>query len=167
MRSLSRFQGQDILIFVRNLAPGVFLGVFLFIPFAYSEVPINLQAIKVIESDGNFLAFNSRSECYGLYQISKVCLHDFNELNQAKYTVQDLFEPSINEQVASWYFDRIRYMLNFYHIPVSIETVIASYNWGISNVVRWYGEGADMLQLPKETRNYIKEYVQLSMAQKL
>lgn len=162
MRNLSRFRGKSILDPVRNLILGAFLGVFLFTPLAYPEISINLQAIKIIESDGDFLAFNSRSECYGLYQISKVCLNDFNELNQASYTVQDLFEPSINEEVASWYFGRIDYMLNFYRIPVSVETIIASYNWGITNVVRWYGEGADIRQLPKETRNYIEKYAQLS-----
>ncbi|MFA6130320.1 MAG: lytic transglycosylase domain-containing protein [Candidatus Omnitrophota bacterium] len=164
MRNLSRFRGKSIFGPVRNLVLGTFLGVFLYTPFVYSEVPINLQAIKIIESGGNFLAFNSRTECYGLYQISKVCLRDFNELNQASYTVEDLFKPSINEKVASWYFGRIRYMLNFYRIPVSIETLIASYNWGITNVVRWYGQGADIQQLPEETRSYIQKYGELSTA---
>ncbi|MDD5560822.1 MAG: lytic transglycosylase domain-containing protein [Candidatus Omnitrophica bacterium] len=167
MRSLSRYRGKSIFGPVRNLALGIFLGIFFSTDFAYSQAFINLQAIKTIESDGNCLAFNSRTECYGLYQISKVCLNDFNELNHASYSTQDLFEPSINEKIASWYFDRIGQMLNFYRIPVSIETVIASYNWGITNVVRWYGQGADIMELPEETRSYIEKYVQLSMAQVL
>lgn len=121
-----------------------------------------MQAIKTIESDGNPYAFNSRTKCYGLYQISEICLQDFNQTRQTNYLPEDLFNPSINEMVASWYFKEVDRMLDFYEIPVSITTVIASYNWGIGNVVEWYRNGAIFKELPQETQRYIQKYQEIN-----
>jgi len=125
---------------------------------ARAEIVINMQAIKAIESNGNPYAFNLRTKCYGLYQISEICLKDYNQIHRTDYAPQDLFNPFINETVASWYFKEVNRMLNFYEIPVSITTVIASYNWGIGNVVKWYKNGASFKELPQETQEYIKKY---------
>jgi soluble lytic murein transglycosylase-like protein len=121
-----------------------------------------MQAIKTIESDGDSYAFNSRTKCYGLYQISEICLRDFNQIQQTNYVPGDLFNPLVNEMVASWYFKRVNKMLNFYEIPVSITTVIASYNWGIGNVVKWYRNGAKFQDLPQETQRYIEKYQKIN-----
>jgi len=129
---------------------------------ARAEIPINMQAIKAIESDGNPYAFNSRTKCYGLYQISEICLQDFNQINQKNYAPRDLFNPAVNEIVASWYFKEVNRMLDFYEIPVSITTVIASYNWGIGNVVKWYKNGARFGELPEETQDYIEKYQKIN-----
>jgi soluble lytic murein transglycosylase-like protein len=130
--------------------------------FARAEITINLAAIKTIESDGNAYAFNQRTKCYGLYQISEICLKDFNLAHQTDYTGQDLFIPMVNEAVAAWYFAELKRMLDYYEIPVSLSTVIAAYNWGIGNVVKWHKNGADFTQLPQETRNYIEKYQRLA-----
>ena len=141
---------------------GVFAGFLFFLSIAHAEVVIKLQAIKTIESSGNPYAFNSRTKCYGWYQISEICLQDFNQLNKTNYEPQDLFNPLINEMVASWYFKRLGQLLNFYNIPVSIVTVLASYNWGIGNVVQWYTNGTRLEELPEETKRYIERYEELT-----
>ncbi|MFH1577919.1 MAG: lytic transglycosylase domain-containing protein [Candidatus Omnitrophota bacterium] len=140
----------------------VFIATLFFFSAAHAEVVIKLQAIKTIESSGNPNAFNFRTRCYGLYQISEICLRDFNRGNKTKYEPKDLFNPLINEMVASWYFKRVRQMLISYKIPVSVVTLLASYNWGIGNVVRWYRGGTRVEELPGETRRYIKKYQELT-----
>ena len=141
---------------------GIFVGVLFFFSIAQAEVVIELQIIKAIESNGNPFAFNSRTKCYGLYQISEICLLEFNQINKTNYEPADLFNPFINETVASWYFKRLSQLLHFYSIPISIVTILASYNWGIGNVVEWYINGTEFEDLPEETRRYIERYRELT-----
>jgi len=97
-----------------------------------------------------------------LYQISEICLEDFNQINKTNYEPDDLFDPLVNEMIASWYFKRLKQLLNFYNIPVSLTTILASYNWGIGNVVEWYRDRARFEELPEETRRYIEKYKELA-----
>jgi len=129
---------------------------------AHAEPTINLQAIKIIESDGDPKAVNFETGCYGAYQISEICLKDYNQFHGSHYTVKDLFRPEINEMIAAWYFQRIEQMLTHYHIPVNMTTVLASYNWGIGRVVAWAREGMKFEDLPSETRRYIAKYQKLT-----
>ncbi len=126
------------------------------------EIRINLQAVGSIESDNNPFAVNSRTGCYGLYQISEICLRDFNQINRTQYAVDDLLDPRVNEQIASWYFDRLKGLLRRYDIPVSVTTLLASYNWGIGNVARWHRDGSEPAALPAQTREYIGKYLALT-----
>jgi hypothetical protein len=125
---------------------------------AHAETTIDLQAIKTIESGGDPYAVNVETGCYGLYQISEICLKDYNQLHSSHYIIKDLFRPEINEMIASWYFGRIREMLASYEIPINLTTVIASYNWGIGRVAVWANKGMRFEELPAETRHYIKKY---------
>lgn len=141
----------------------IFLGIItMAFSFSYAEIRIDLEAVKTIESDGDSLAFNGRTKCYGLYQISEVCLKDYNQLNQTVYCPQDLFNPQLNEKIAAWYFKKLNLYLEHYGIPASITTLIAAYNWGIGNVVRWYANGAAYSALPQATQRYIERYHNLS-----
>ena len=137
----------------------IFVGILFFSSsHACAKVAINLQFIKTIESSGNPCAFNSRTKCYGLHQISEICLQDFNQINKTNYQPRDLFNPQINTMVASWYFKRLNQLLSFYEIPASVTTLLASYNWGIGNVLEWHKKGGGFERLPGETRDYIKKY---------
>lgn len=129
---------------------------------ALAEMRIDLNAIKVIESSNNPLAYNAKTRCYGLYQISEICLKEYNERHKSAYKPKHLFNPLLNKMIAAWYFKRIEQMLIFYKIPVTIPTVLACYNWGIGNVARWHENGAQFKNLPKMTQIYIGKYKQLS-----
>ncbi len=129
---------------------------------AHAETTIDLEAIKTIESGGDPQAVNVETGCYGLYQISEICLADYNQRRHSRYVIEDLFRPEINETIASWYFERIKEMLARYRIPINTTTLIASYNWGIGHVAAWAKEGMRFEQLPAETRRYIKKYLALT-----
>ena len=129
---------------------------------AYAQAGIDLKAIKVIESSNNPLAYNAKTRCYGLYQISEICLKDFNNFHGTAYRPRDLFNPLLNKRISAWYFKRIEKMLKFYGVPVSLAAVLASYNWGIGNVLDWHKEGGEFRRLPGMTRAYIRKYQKLA-----
>lgn len=132
------------------------------LPQVHAEIAINMQAIQTIESDGNPRAFNSQTKCYGLYQISEICLLEFNQINGTGYRPVDLFNPNINEMIALWYLERLQQLPNSNNIPASLTTILASYNWGIGNVVRWHRNGASFEDLPEPTQLYIERYYRLA-----
>jgi len=116
-----------------------------------TQLPINLiDALIQQESKWEANAVNKKSKAVGLGQIMPPALADFNLYNKERYTMQDMFDPQLNQRVTYWYlYDRIPNMLAHYKMPVTIENVLASYNYGIGNV-------KNHKPLPKETRDYIK-----------
>ena len=112
---------------------------------------INLDKIKQIESHGNPLAYNRSSGARGLYQITQICLDEYNNYNNKSYNSNDLFIPSINEAIVSWYLEkRIPQMLKYYDLDVTVENILWAYNGGIGKVRR--------NQMDRETENYIEKY---------
>lgn len=119
-------------------------------------VSINMAAIRHIESHGNTLAFNKGSDARGLYQITPICLKEYNNFHPGnRHTLNDLFIPSVNEKIASWYLNiRIPQLLRHFKKEVSVENILTAYNAGIGYVVKGIR--------PKETRNYIAKYERLT-----
>lgn len=116
---------------------------------------INMQVLAKIESSKNPLAYNKRTGARGLFQITKPCLLEFNEYNHKNYTLNQLYNPSINYEVAFWYINtRIPQMLKYYQKEVTIRNILICYNAGISYVV-------ENKELKKETKNYLKKYFNL------
>jgi len=131
----------------------------LLMPYLGYCVEINLSAIKQIESSGNPFAYNERSGAIGLYQITPICLKEWNTFAKGgcQYTIFDLADPAVNSKIAHWYLNnRIPQMLEYYRKPVTIRNILISYNAGISYVV-------ENKKLPRETRNYLKKYNRLTI----
>lgn len=127
----------------------------LFCSTAFAET-INLDAIKQIESKSNRWAYNKNSQARGLYQITPVVLDEYNHLGPEydfrHFQENDLFIPSVNERIASWYLrERIPQMLRYYKKPETVENILISYNAGINYVVSGN-------PLPLETLSYIQKY---------
>lgn len=114
---------------------------------------IDLDKIAMIESSGNPRAHNKRDDSRGLYQITKIALQDFNNMNpREQYTMDDLWNPAINERIARWMFEkRLPQLIRHFKKPVTIENLIISFNAGISYVA--HGK-----QIPPVTRLYLKKY---------
>ena len=121
------------------------------------EIDINI--IIQIESSGNPNAYNEKSGAIGLMQITSIVVDEWNNGWGFEYNVGDLYNPRINVRLGKWYLLRIKeHYLPHYKIPVTIENILASYNWGIGNVVKWHKKGGKFKDLPKETQQYIKKY---------
>jgi soluble lytic murein transglycosylase-like protein len=118
------------------------------------QVYIDMSIISKIESNNNPLAYNPRTKAIGLYQITFICLKDYNNYHSEKITEQELFNPDKNYQVAFWYLNiRIPQMLRYYKKEVSIEHILICYNAGIKYIIK-------NKDLPTETKNYLKKYRQ-------
>ncbi len=113
---------------------------------------VDLRIIASIESSNNPLAYNKRSKAAGMYQITPVCLKDYNDHHVKKLSKSSMYGPGKAFLVADWYYnERIPAMLKYYGVKDTLDNRLSAYNWGIGNVVK----GARM---PKETRDYIKKY---------
>jgi len=132
----------------------LFLGILLIAltTNAYAQ-EVELNKIAMIESSGNPRAWNKKDDSRGLYQITPICLKEFNNFHpNKKYTRDDLWTVSVNTEIADWYLNkRIPQMLRHYGRPDTIENRLIAYNAGISYVVS--GK-----QIPEITKSYIRKY---------
>jgi len=134
---------------------------------------ICIPCIIQIESSGNPNAYNEKSGAIGLMQITKTCLEDFNDWSwritdnegrnplpikePPRYNMGDMYNPSKNVEVGTWYLNRIKN--HYLKGKGTIEDILICYNWGYGNWRKWK---AGKVKLPRETRNYIKRYKQLT-----
>jgi len=125
---------------------------------------IDLNKISLIESSNNPLAYNSRTQATGLYQITPVCLADFSKhcdwrfttRQLEMFTMENMFDEYYSHLVAKWYInERIPQMLKAYGIEDTVDARLACFNWGIGNY-RKYLNGEK--KLPHETKDYIRKY---------
>ena len=111
--------------------------------------PINLDAISFIESSNDPNAFNESSQAAGLFQITPICLAHYNDTHSTEFTVNDLFTPSRNREIAEWYFWWLSDRCD------SVEEILIAYNFGYGNLRKYR---AGKVKLPRETRSYIAKY---------
>lgn len=122
----------------------------------FAETLIDLSAIATIESSNNPEAYNKRSEARGLYQITPICLADYNKYHTAKIHLNQLFKAKYNTMVAEWYMNkRIPQLLRHYKIADTVNHRLIAYNAGISYLLK-------NKTIPTETSNYIKKYNRLT-----
>ena len=134
----------------------LFIMLFIIMAFASVVYGIDLDIIAEIESSNNPNAYNSYSGATGLYQITWICLNDYNILNHTDLRMQDMLDPDANYVVASWYIlDRIPELLEYYGLKITDEAILACYNWGIGNYRKYE---KDLKDMPWETVNYIEKY---------
>lgn len=118
--------------------------------------PINMKAIAQIESSNNPKAVSYVGAKYGrgTYQISEICLKDFNEMTNASYLPSELFDSEINYEISIWYFNvRIPQLLRHFGHPVTVDNVVWAYSAGIGSVNKGI--------MPLETINYLSKYRRL------
>lgn len=117
-------------------------------------VDMNMDAIKQIESSGNTMAHNKRTNARGLYQITPVVIEEWNQFHSVKYTSADLFNPAVNFKIADWYMNkRIPSMFRYFKIADTANNRIIAWNAGIRYARNGY--------TPIETRGFIKKYAKI------
>lgn len=140
---------------------------------------IDIQAIITIESSGNPHAYNKSSKAKGCMQITPIVLEEYHNCSNVidyriinKYTLfrnepnfnkEALFNRDINIMIGTWYLNRIRdHYCVVWDIEPSITNILVGYNWGPSNMKKWYRSGAILEDLPVETQDYLKRYEKLT-----
>jgi hypothetical protein len=128
-------------------------------PFAYGQ-GVDMDKIAMIESSGCRQLVGDNGKALGCYQLHSGVVMDYNRAHKTAFKHKDVMNKAIGLRVADWYMNkRLVFLLNMYKIPVSNLTLIASYNWGIGNVKKWYKNGGRFEDLPRSTRQYYKKYV--------
>lgn len=142
----------------------VMLVVAIVVPLAYhagAAILIDMEAVYVIESDGNHHAISEKG-ARGQGQIMKATWNECTKRMGVNWKYETCwYDPAKNTAVAEYYMKhRIPSMLKAYKIPVTKETTLATYNCGIGRVkAAWEDHGAKWKSgLPRETRNYLVEY---------
>ena len=123
---------------------------------------LNMSIISMIESGGNAHAVSFLGAKYGrgLYQVSEVCLKEYNQYKKRDIKVSELFDSATCLRIANWYANtRVVQLLRHYNLPQSIKYKIYCYNWGIGNVLKWHNKGCVMSEVPSETINYLQRYL--------
>ena len=124
----------------------------MFVSFSTIGQTINLTKIAKIESNFDSTAINPAGDCYGLFQISEICLKEYNLKHKTNYKIKDLFSVAINGKIAKWYFEvRIPQLLKAYGYKITINNKIICYNAGINTLVK-------NKEIPSKTVWYINQY---------
>ena len=114
------------------------------------------NALVDIESSGNPKAFDEASGARGLTQITPIAWDDLAAHHPEKYSKlnyeKDMFKPEIAMEAGKDYLNILKKYLIHYQMPVTMENLVASYNWGIGNLRKKGLENA-----PDETKNYIEK----------
>ncbi len=120
--------------------------------YAFCEVKVNMDVISQIESSGNPNAINHSSGARGLCGLTYGALVDWNNQHKTKYKMDDLYNPDINMEIASWYMnEQLPTYFSHYEIEDTLDNRLAAYNWGFFHLAKHH-------KMPKETRNYIIKY---------
>lgn len=136
----------------------ILILLFLLLPIKLWALDLNI--ISKIESNNNPLAYNSKDNSIGLYQITPICLKEYNNFHSKKIKSIALFNPIVNKKVAKWYIEiRIPQMLKYYGYEITDKNIIVAYNAGIKYIV-------EDLKLPLITKKYLEKY-NLLLAKKL
>ena len=72
------------------------------------DIPINpylklLQAIEVVESNGDSTAFNKSTKAIGILQITPILLKDYNRRTGKHYKLKDCYNPKIGRIIFLFY----------------------------------------------------------------
>ena len=146
-------------------------GGLIFPGLAFASNPVKIKKgsfidrIIRIESGYDNTAYNTKSKARGLMQITPIVLKEWNEFNpKEKYSKNKLFDPEVNIKIGKWYlFPRIaNHYLPFYELNKDVPNILTAWDWGIGNLVNLKGNAIENLhRLPKETNNYIKEFISM------
>jgi hypothetical protein len=107
---------------------------------------INIKVIAELESSGNVFAKNG--EHYGLCQLSRLVLADYNRTYHTIWQTVDLYNGVLNMRIAEWYANKeIPRLLKHYKLADTLENRITAWRLGIKAVM-----------LKKQATKYIQAY---------
>lgn len=152
-----------VVIAVIGIKSGYQVGVRSGFPVAYGEYIAKYSfeneldpclVMAVIKVESNFVPEAQSDYAYGLMQLTEETA-DWNAKNMGLINY-DYTDPETNIQIGCYY---LKYLIDRYGV---IDTALAAYNGGMSNVGKWLDDkncsedGKNLKYIPfTETRNYV------------
>ena len=112
---------ERLLLHARPGTKKLLITVFLFLTFAFQAVApdsncfivfaspaVNpyralMNAIGMVETKGNIMAYNDIENAVGIFQIRQVRIDDYNRRTGSNYGLTDMFDPELSEKVFLYY----------------------------------------------------------------
>lgn len=147
---LEAFIGAFLAILAALAFVGIIATMTLFFPISAHAQLIDINIIAQIESSGQAWRINPHTGAAGLCQIMPVCLADYNQFHEVKYSYQDLLNPAVNKKIASWYLNRrIPQLVKHKGRKITKRNILICYNAGHIYLTK---------KLKPETVTYLKKY---------
>lgn len=112
-----------ILIFI-SIAASAFApdnnSVFIAVPIKINPYRSLIYATAMVETLGNPLAYNELENAVGIFQIRQVRVDEYNRRTGSKYTLPDMFNYSVSEEVFLYFASR--------RGPYDFERIAKSWN---------------------------------------
>jgi soluble lytic murein transglycosylase-like protein len=113
-----------------------------------------LAALIRVESSNNPKAYCRRTGARGLTQITPAAWRDLVANYPRKYRKlnyrRDIYRPDVAREAGKDYLGLLKRYLRTKRIPLTLDNLLAAYNWGIHNLGKF---GLD--RAPRQTRKYI------------
>lgn len=113
-----------------------------------------LAALILVESSNNPNAHCRKTGARGLTQITPAAWKDLVDNYPHKYRKlsyrRDIYKPHIATEAGRDYLNLLKRYLKAKRIPVTLDNLLAAYNWGINNLGRF-----GLHRAPRQTRRYI------------
>ena len=113
-----------------------------------------LAALIRVESSNNPKAHCRRTGARGLTQITPAAWRDLVVYYPYKYRKlnyrRDIYRPDVAREAGKDYLNLLKRYLRSKRIPLTLDNLLAAYNWGIHNLGRF-----GLHRAPRQTRKYI------------
>ena len=121
-----------------------------------SDVVVDLNKIKMIESSNCRDLYGRYEHARGCYQITQIVVDEWNNFHKGEsYVLDDMLDEAKAKGVADWYLHvRIPQMIRYFNKEVTIRNIIISWNAGISYVA--YDK-----PIPRITKLFLTKYKKL------
>jgi hypothetical protein len=99
-----------------------------------------LKEVSDVQAGGKSDVYNPRTGAFGTFQITPLAWKEIAARYPEKYRgrkyPQALLDPSISLDAGRDYIELVKQYLIYYKLPITIETLTATYNCGISKLVK-------------------------------
>jgi soluble lytic murein transglycosylase len=117
------------------------------------NVPVALVFAVIKQESGGNLDATGPTGDYGLMQITKPALDEFNFKTGNIYRLSDMFKPECNIQVGTWYLQWCKRVLG----KVGWDKVAQAYNAGVGRVINGSTTGAEYARKVTQYYNDFEE----------
>lgn len=123
-----------------------------------------IDSVMTVMAQNNPRAYNKKTKARGVTQITPSAWDDLVAFYPEKYLNQEyetaMLEPNFAMEAGKDYLSVIKSYLRFYKIPITFESLVGAYAWGIANLKQYGIEGA-----PNEIKYYMAKIRHLKQPQ--